>query len=98
MPVYGRTFSLADPTKFDIGAEALGGGEAGRYTGESGFLSYYEICDFLHQDNTTLGMISHKKTLITIFGHQYFRHKFHQKIDIFHVKISTASNLGLYLV
>jgi len=54
MPVYGRTFQLADPTKFDIGAEALGGGEAGRYTGESGFLSYYEICDFLHQPNTTL--------------------------------------------
>lgn len=54
MPVYGRTFSLADPSKFDIGAEALGGGDAGRYTGESGFLSYYEICDFLHQPNTTL--------------------------------------------
>lgn len=54
MPVYGRTFQLADPAKFDIGAEALNGGEAGRYTGESGFLSYYEICDFLHQPNTTL--------------------------------------------
>jgi len=54
MPVYGRTFQLADSAKFDIGAEALGGGEAGRYTGESGFLSYYEICDFLHQPNTTL--------------------------------------------
>ena len=54
MPVYGRTFTLSDPAKFDIGAEAEGGGEAGRYTGESGFLSYYEICDFLHQDNTTL--------------------------------------------
>ena len=45
-----------------------------------------------------LGMISHKKSLITIFGHKHFRHKFHQKIDIFHVKISTASNLGSYLV
>lgn len=54
MPVYGRTFSLSDPAKFDIGAETLGGGDAGRYTGEEGFLSYYEICDFLHEDNTTL--------------------------------------------
>jgi chitinase len=54
MPVYGRTFNLADPAKFDVGAEATGGGEAGRYTGEAGFLSYYEICDFLHQSNTTL--------------------------------------------
>jgi len=54
MPVYGRTFTLADPTQFDIGAPASGGGDPGRYTGESGFLSYYEICDFLHKDNTTL--------------------------------------------
>ncbi|QQP56989.1 Uncharacterized protein FKW44_001837 [Caligus rogercresseyi] len=54
MPVYGRTFKLKDVSKFDIGAEAVSGGESGRYTGEEGFLSYYEICDFLHQDNTTL--------------------------------------------
>ena len=47
---------------------------------------------------TLIGMISHKKSLITIFGHKHFRHKFHQKIDIFHVKISTASNFGSYLV
>ena len=54
MPVYGRTFTLEDPVKFDIGAKAIGGGKAGRYTGEAGFLSYYEICDFLHEENTTL--------------------------------------------
>jgi len=54
MPVYGRTFTLSDPVQFDIGAPASGGGDPGRYTGESGFLSYYEICDFLHKDNTTL--------------------------------------------
>ena len=54
MPVYGRTFKLADKQKFDIGAETLGGGKAGKYTGEEGFLSYYEICDFLHEENTTL--------------------------------------------
>ena len=33
-----------------------------------------------------LGMISHKKSLITIFGHKHFRQKFHQKFVIFHVK------------
>ena len=54
MPVYGRTFTLEDATKFDIGAKAVGGGKAGKYTGETGFLSYYEICDFLHEENTTL--------------------------------------------
>ena len=46
----------------------------------------------------TLGMISHKMSLIIIFGHKHFRQKFHQKFDIFHEKISTASDFGSYLV
>ncbi|BET02278.1 chitinase [Nesidiocoris tenuis] len=54
MPTYGRSFTLVDETKFDIGAPASGGGKPGNYTAESGFAAYYEICDFLHEDNTTL--------------------------------------------
>lgn len=54
MPTYGRSFELANLTQFDIGAPANGGGTAGKYTSEAGFMSYYEICDFLHEDNTTL--------------------------------------------
>lgn len=54
MPTYGRTFTLMEAEKFDIGAPAKEGGEAGRYTKEPGFLAYYEICDFLQGDNTTL--------------------------------------------
>ena len=45
-----------------------------------------------------LGMISHKKSLITIFGHSHFRQKYHQKFDIFYEKISKASDFGSYLV
>ena len=44
------------------------------------------------------GMVSHKMSLITIFGHKHFRQKFHQKFDIFHKKNSTASDFGSYLV
>ncbi|XP_044731929.1 chitotriosidase-1 [Chrysoperla carnea] len=54
MPTYGRSFTLVNTTQFDIGAPASGGGVAGKYTAEAGFMSYYEICDFLHGDNTTL--------------------------------------------
>ena len=45
-----------------------------------------------------LGMISHKMSLITIFGHKHFMQKFHQKFDIFHEKISIAADFGSYLV
>uniref|UniRef100_A0A2S2Q2H3 Putative chitinase 3 n=1 Tax=Sipha flava TaxID=143950 RepID=A0A2S2Q2H3_9HEMI len=54
MPTYGRSFTLVDPSKFDIGAPASGGGTAGKYTSEAGFMAYYEVCDFLHVENTTL--------------------------------------------
>ena len=43
MPTYGRSFTLVDKEKFDIGAPASGGGIAGNFTNESGFLSYYEV-------------------------------------------------------
>lgn len=44
MPTYGRSFTLVDPSKFDIGAPASGGGTAGKYTSEAGFMAYYEVC------------------------------------------------------
>lgn len=54
MPTYGRSFTLVNNTQFDIGAAASGGGQAGKFTNEAGFMSYYEICSFLSQANTTL--------------------------------------------
>ena len=41
-----------------------------------------------------LGMISHKKSLITIFGHKHKIKNFIKKFDIFHKKISTAFDFG----
>lgn len=54
MPTYGRSFTLVNETQFDIGAPASGGGAVGKFTNEAGFLSYYEVCTFLAQSNTTL--------------------------------------------
>lgn len=54
MPTYGRSFELVNATQFDIGSPASGGGKPGKFTNESGFLSYYEICSFMAADNTTL--------------------------------------------
>ncbi|XP_076366400.1 putative chitinase 10 [Tachypleus tridentatus] len=47
IPTYGRSFTLSNTSMTDIGAPAAGGGLPGNYTGESGFLSFFEICDFL---------------------------------------------------
>ncbi|KAI0214238.1 Acidic mammalian chitinase [Lamellibrachia satsuma] len=43
MPTYGRGFTLADPSNHGMGATAQGGGTVGPYTGETGYLAYYEV-------------------------------------------------------
>nr|AHB39935.1 chitinase 2 [Coptotermes formosanus] len=44
IPLYGRTYILADPEDHGLGAPINGSGTAGPHTKEPGFLSYYEIC------------------------------------------------------
>ena len=45
-----------------------------------------------------LGMISHKKSLMTNFGLKHYMQKFHQKFDIFRKKNSLASDFSSHLV
>ena len=45
-----------------------------------------------------LGIVSHEMSLITIFGHKQFVQEFQEKFDIFHEKITTASDFRSYLV
>ena len=50
-------------------------------------IQYLRTTLFKRLIDNVLGMISHKMSLITIFGHKHFRQKFHQKFDIFQEKI-----------
>lgn len=43
MPLYGQSFTLADPKNHGLNAKAPAGGQAGEYTRASGFLAYYEV-------------------------------------------------------
>ncbi|XP_069124713.1 chitinase-3-like protein 1 isoform X2 [Argopecten irradians] len=47
MPLYGRSFTLSSTSNTGLYAPIRGGGTAGRYTREAGFLAYYEICKML---------------------------------------------------
>ncbi len=44
MALYGRAFKLQSPSNHDLEAPAQGNPTPGKYTRESGFLSFYEIC------------------------------------------------------
>ncbi|NWU37539.1 CHIA chitinase, partial [Hylia prasina] len=51
-PTYGKTFSLQNPSNNGIRAPASGPGPMGDFTGEPGYLAYYEICRFLDSGAT----------------------------------------------
>ena len=44
IPSYGRSFTLTSASDHGLGASAKSSGLAGTYTGEAGFLAYYEVC------------------------------------------------------
>ena len=43
MPTYGRSFTMTNTARFRVNDPASGGGQAGVYTREAGFLAYYEV-------------------------------------------------------
>ncbi|CAH1795273.1 unnamed protein product [Owenia fusiformis] len=49
---YGRSFTLTNEEDHELGAKALGGGEQGPYTGEAGFMAYYEVCEVMRNGAT----------------------------------------------
>uniref|UniRef100_A0A7M5XHV2 chitinase n=2 Tax=Clytia hemisphaerica TaxID=252671 RepID=A0A7M5XHV2_9CNID len=51
---YGRSFTLTSTANNGLGADAIGGGATGQYTGESGYIAYYEICQKIKQGMTVV--------------------------------------------
>lgn len=47
MATYGRSFTLSSPDHNGFNAATSGGGKAGEFTREAGFLAFYEICQLL---------------------------------------------------
>ncbi|XP_070186220.1 chitotriosidase-1-like isoform X2 [Littorina saxatilis] len=70
MGLYGRSFTLASPDNNGVGAPAPKGGVAGTYTRESGFLSYYEICD-MKKAGGQVGFIDEQRVPYVHLGDQW---------------------------
>ncbi|KAL1517942.1 hypothetical protein ABEB36_001638 [Hypothenemus hampei] len=47
IPTYGRSYTLFNPDAYEIGSPADGPGDMGEATRENGYLAYYEICDYV---------------------------------------------------
>ncbi|CAI9716942.1 probable chitinase 10 [Octopus vulgaris] len=69
LPFYGRSFTLANQNKNGLGASATGGGTAGKFTGEVGFLAYYEICQMIQ--TSTVKRLTVEKVPYLVSGDQW---------------------------
>jgi len=71
MATYGRTFTLSNPANFRVNSPASGGGKAGEYTKEGGFLAYYEVCDMLRNGGATYIWDDEMKVPYAVQGDQW---------------------------
>merc|ERR1719445_1923544 len=53
LPLYGQTFTLADPNQNSVGSPSLGRGDEGPATRAAGFMAYHEICLKIREDGWT---------------------------------------------
>ncbi|KAK7872126.1 hypothetical protein R5R35_005201 [Gryllus longicercus] len=54
VPLYARTYTLADPARHGVGAPALGPGAPGAVTQEPGYLTIYELCMIIEDESWDL--------------------------------------------
>ncbi|KAI3379773.1 hypothetical protein SNEBB_002045 [Seison nebaliae] len=45
LAAYGRTFTLSDESMTDMNSPISGAGDAGKYSGSAGMITYYEVCE-----------------------------------------------------
>uniref|UniRef100_A0A665TBE2 chitinase n=1 Tax=Echeneis naucrates TaxID=173247 RepID=A0A665TBE2_ECHNA len=76
---YGRTFTLSSQAN-GIGAPILGVGNAGRYTREAGFWSYYEVC--LNPEGKTVHWIEDQEVPYGVAGNQWVGFDKRENIDV----------------
>ena len=69
MPLYGRSFTLLDPSVSDPGSPAKQG-PRGPHTNEAGYASYYEVCEYL-QAGATRHYIAEQKVPYLVQGTQW---------------------------
>ncbi|XP_043474273.1 chitinase-like protein 4 [Leptopilina heterotoma] len=68
---YGRSFTLVDPNKHNVGDSFSGPGTAGKYTREAGMLGYNEICELQKNDGWTIAFDDEQKVPYSYGGNQW---------------------------
>ncbi|XP_008067120.1 chitinase-3-like protein 2 isoform X1 [Carlito syrichta] len=89
IPTYGHTFTLAS-AETRVGAPASGPGAAGPITNSSGFLAYYEICQFLQGAKVT--RLQDQQVPYAVKGNQWVGY---DDVESIETKVQFLKNLNL---
>ncbi|XP_015585087.1 chitotriosidase-1 isoform X2 [Cephus cinctus] len=92
LPLYGRTFTLADTSKTTPGSPSAGPGLAGPYTGGAGSLGYNELCEKQLSGNWTTVWYEEQEVPYAYSGDQWIGFDNERSLAI---KIKYAKKLGL---
>lgn len=72
LATYGRSFTLTSPsTTNGMNAPSSGGGKAGEFTRESGFLAFYEVCEMLKSGVAKYIWDEEQKVPYAVMGDQW---------------------------
>ncbi|XP_011310399.1 acidic mammalian chitinase [Fopius arisanus] len=92
MPLYGRAFTLTNPSDNAVGASARGAGAAGPYTREPGMLGYNEICEMQSQGNWNIVFDEERRVPYAVKGDQWVGY---DNIKSIREKAELVKDLGL---
>ncbi|XP_035906232.1 chitotriosidase-1-like [Anopheles stephensi] len=82
IPLYGRSFTLANAENSQIGAPAVGGGTAGPYTRQSGVMGYNEFCEKLQTESWDLRWDIQQRVPYAVRGNQWLGYDDLQSIQL----------------
>ena len=70
LPLYGRSFTLTSSNS-EVGAPASNGPQ-GPYTKENGYMSYYEVCQYLNKANTDTYFLADQRVPYLVMDNKYW--------------------------
>lgn len=68
LPLYGRSFTLANTNDHDVYSPSAGNGQPGTYTKENGYNAYYEVCEKIKTKGYTVHKISDQQVPYALGG------------------------------
>jgi chitinase len=90
--LYGRTFTLSNPSVNGLGAPITGGGTVGPYTDEVGYMGYNEICEKLLTGDWSVVWNTEQRIPYAYSGDQWVGYDNSQSVT---EKVNYAKAMGL---